>query len=836
MEETNAETMTIAQKYVSMFRIDGVPILPPLITQEKRRQMQKLKEKAVKVEQRLEECRRRRGRYNLEYSTVGEELKLDQTGGSNNHDISSSSSSSVSEHIKQDNQHEEVEKSYLLLSDLLVQNEVGSSSIIPNQNNCKMNRQASGEARNNDLEIIELRSSETNLMQRMQKLKKSETLIIEHGSNTLLTPLSEDEIQLFQQQQQQINLDHPKQKPLEGKVYLYEVDEDENPNFQIHQRPKPCMDKSLMKIPSICIDPPTPITATCTFSDSINQQCSIDIINVNNDKKASKETNKSLMEEYGSDESFNYTGSTTNLERDLKTHRKVTNITSKIIKFENFSTTEQKEDTAKCSNIRPPQRSATSPSLNAGTSERTQIAPDSLGVTHGSQSHNGLVRSNSFTLEGPSEALIEHIRQQKLPPNNNYPTKRLNLFSISATRDTVESKAKRVQKIDLKSRSVPTRFQLKPSTTNITTPSLSHSTNNKIKRSPYEQKVTKPKMGRQLKKSACGTSSIKQMKTRTSMPSIPSDKKSTEVAREPATNNLHFNDIETEHRQKFLELLAHQKKEQQRMHQLFEEQQQHLLEQLTAKMSSANICLKNVNDNGSLDNSPSAKPILVATLSLQSPTITANSSVASNSMDSTTGICELSSLELSACSSTIPTTSQSSNRCTPRRRLFSRDFSPSASLCSNNIVDAQNVNRSNGTTPGRSGSRYKAENSDLSEEARRRAAAVTKINAHVRGYLVRRLFQTEQIQRIVQTIKDTLIFVFSLHMETMYDPVEAKAPDNVILKARLLRQLTSTMHTLHLILFQTTVKERMEIISRDRKRIKTKMLTLSMKRTPTFRT
>ncbi|XP_017465328.1 PREDICTED: uncharacterized protein LOC108358480 [Rhagoletis zephyria] len=541
MEETNAETMSAsldepinkktlskanAQKYVSMFRIDGVPILPPLITQEKRRQMQKFKEKAVKVEQRLEECRRRRGRYNLEYSTVGEELKLDQIGGSNNHDISSSSSSSVSEHIKQDNQHEEVEKSYLLLSDLLVQNEVGSSSIIPNQNNCKMNRQASGEA--------------------------------------------QDEIKLFQQQQQQINLDHPKQKPLERKVYLYEVDEDENPNFQIHQRPKPCMDKSLMKIPSICIDPPTPITATCTFSDSINQQCSIDIINVNNDKKASKETNKSLMEEYGSDESFNYTGSTTNLERDLKTHRKVTNITSKIIKFENFSTTEQKEDTAKCSNIRPPQRSATSPSLNAGTSERTQIAPDSLGVTHGSQSHNGLVRSNSFTLEGPSEALIEHIRQQKLPPNNNYPTKRLNLFSISATRDTVESKAKRVQKIDLKSRSVPTRLQLKPSTTNITTPSLSHSTNNKIKRSPYEQKVTKPKMGRQLKKSACGTSSIKQMKTRTSMPSIPSDKKSTEVAREPATNNLHFNDIETEHRQKFLELLAHQKTEQQRMHQLFE--------------------------------------------------------------------------------------------------------------------------------------------------------------------------------------------------------------------------------------------------------------------------
>lgn len=75
-------------------------------------------------------------------------------------------------------------------------------------------------------------------------------------------------------------------------------------------------------------------------------------------------------------------------------------------------------------------------------------------------------------------------------------------------------------------------------------------------------------------------------------------------------------------------------------------------------------------------------------------------------------------------------------------------------------------------------------------EAERRASAATKINAFVRGYLVRRLFQTEQVQRVVQTIKDTLIFVLNLHMETCEDPVEASAPVNIKLKARLLKQVS----------------------------------------------
>ncbi|XP_050329779.1 uncharacterized protein LOC126759155 isoform X2 [Bactrocera neohumeralis] len=828
-----------AAKFVSVFRIDGVPIIPPLMTADKRRQMQKLKEKAIKIEQRLEENRHRKQRYNLEYGTELEELKEDTDVIDNKNE--SSSNCSLSEHlIELDAQRIEAEKSYMLLSDILTQNEDESKLSAPNQNRAKITRQTAGECSEFNVQMQQSNSLEINLMHRMQKLQKSETLIYDHRSNTIISPLTEDEVQIFQQQQQQINLDHPDEKSIGQKV---ELTKDENANINCAARQK--SDKVLKKIPSICIDPPTPINSSRSFIDTLKQQNSIDAINVNKQETPKKNLNKSLQDEISSDESFNCMESPTNRERDLKTHHKVTNITSKILKFENFTVTDTKTDKPKCSNIKPPQRSATSPSLKPLLSERTQSKIKSLDVGLTTQNESHLVRSNSFTLDYPSKALIEHIRQQQVP-NDVYPTKRSNLFSMSATRDTVESKAKRVQKVDLKPRAQPMRLQLKPSITNITSPSSTHHSGAKSKRSPYEQKLIKPKIGRQLKKSVSGTTAIKQMKPTPSMPSIQTAKVTTESARERAAGNQQYNGIEDEHRQKFLELLAQQKREQQRMQQVFEEQQRYLLEQLTNKIGNVQIqhAVDHVNNkrvdssyHGSVENSPTARSDCAESMS-------ANSCVAANTLDLMSGAIQLPSLELSIGSSTLPATSQSSNHCTPRRRLFSHDLSPTASNrsvsissnCGCNSGVTNNVGRSNGTTSGASSSRRQSLITSTSVEAERRASAATKINAYVRGYLVRRLFQTEQVQRVVQTIKDTLIFVLNFHMETSEDPMEAGAPENIKFKARLLKQLVSAIRTLHLILFQTTPKERMEIISRDRKRIKTKMLKNNLKWSPRIQT
>ncbi|KAH8357990.1 hypothetical protein KR084_010884, partial [Drosophila pseudotakahashii] len=143
----------------------------------------------------------------------------------------------------------------------------------------------------------------------------------------------------------------------------------------------------------------------------------------------------------------------------------------------------------------------------------------------------------------------------------------------------------------------------------------------------------------------------------------------------------------------------------------------------------------------------------------------------------------------------------------------------------NSPVNASSTLSKKGNPPARSISppkRISNKHSNLEQEERQWAA--TRINAAVRGFLIRRLFATEQVQRVVQTIRDTLIFVLNLHLETCGSVLDAEEPTNLRLKARLLQQLCSASRTLHLIFFQTNTKERMEIIARDRKRIKTKIL------------
>lgn len=80
-------------------------------------------------------------------------------------------------------------------------------------------------------------------------------------------------------------------------------------------------------------------------------------------------------------------------------------------------------------------------------------------------------------------------------------------------------------------------------------------------------------------------------------------------------------------------------------------------------------------------------------------------------------------------------------------------------------------------------------NSGENFEQDTREWAATRINAAARGFLVRRLFGTEQVQRIVQTIRDTLIFVLNLHLETCGNGQDAKETANLRLKARLLQQV-----------------------------------------------
>lgn len=67
--------------------------------------------------------------------------------------------------------------------------------------------------------------------------------------------------------------------------------------------------------------------------------------------------------------------------------------------------------------------------------------------------------------------------------------------------------------------------------------------------------------------------------------------------------------------------------------------------------------------------------------------------------------------------------------------------------------------------------------------------AVSKINALVRGYLIRRLLNTERVQNLKQTIKDAVVCAIELHHS------EDILPADVELHRRLLQQVSNVSRT-----------------------------------------
>ncbi|XP_055709501.1 uncharacterized protein LOC129805544 [Phlebotomus papatasi] len=106
-----------------------------------------------------------------------------------------------------------------------------------------------------------------------------------------------------------------------------------------------------------------------------------------------------------------------------------------------------------------------------------------------------------------------------------------------------------------------------------------------------------------------------------------------------------------------------------------------------------------------------------------------------------------------------------------------------------------------------------------------RAASV--INAHVRGYLVRRLMRTEAVHQIIQTFHDTRVFLIELHRDSQNKNTNST---DMELKRRLLQQLASSLGSLHEVFFQLPMKERMEIIAKDRENLFLRLQRASQRR------
>lgn len=96
--------------------------------------------------------------------------------------------------------------------------------------------------------------------------------------------------------------------------------------------------------------------------------------------------------------------------------------------------------------------------------------------------------------------------------------------------------------------------------------------------------------------------------------------------------------------------------------------------------------------------------------------------------------------------------------------------------------------------------------------------AWVKLSAIAKGFLTRKLFSTEKVQMLKKTIRETLACAIQLHLEMKGPP----SRQDLELHGRLLAQLESACQAVHQIFFRLGIPERMAIIALDRAAAKAK--------------
>ncbi|XP_037671012.1 centriolar coiled-coil protein of 110 kDa isoform X2 [Choloepus didactylus] len=102
-------------------------------------------------------------------------------------------------------------------------------------------------------------------------------------------------------------------------------------------------------------------------------------------------------------------------------------------------------------------------------------------------------------------------------------------------------------------------------------------------------------------------------------------------------------------------------------------------------------------------------------------------------------------------------------------------------------------------------------------------AKFSKITAVAKGFLIRRLMQTEKLKQLRQTVKDTMEFIRNFHSEAPLKRGFVSAQD-ASLQERVLAQLRAALYGIHDIFFVMDAAERMSILHHDREVRKEKML------------
>ncbi|XP_077979815.1 uncharacterized protein LOC144435129 isoform X2 [Glandiceps talaboti] len=98
-----------------------------------------------------------------------------------------------------------------------------------------------------------------------------------------------------------------------------------------------------------------------------------------------------------------------------------------------------------------------------------------------------------------------------------------------------------------------------------------------------------------------------------------------------------------------------------------------------------------------------------------------------------------------------------------------------------------------------------------------------RVSAAVKGYLTRRLMRTDKVQAIVKTVRDTYSFVYEFQEETPVKRGNLSLQDTKLAE-RVIAQLRAALLDMHDIFFVIPVQERMAIICHDRSLVEERRL------------
>lgn len=407
-----------------------------------------------------------------------------------------------------------------------------------------------------------------------------------------------------------------------------------------------------------------------------------------------------------------------------------------------------------------------------------------------------LIRSNSYTLDGPSPLLMKHMANQSL-----------NIRSSTSMGEIETGCGKaHVKKLDFGGGEAGNKKSSKAGAKPkwVSTKKVSPKPLSPVKKykSPYDSSA-KPQAAVSKKK-------IKQLENSRDSPLGKQNKPAESTPLSDCQQRI--KDMQAEHERRVKELLKRQEEEQLKLQESFRQQQEELMKMLPMPL------LDQIHTSTPLLTSPDESTVDEQLAKPSFRTLNISSKDFVNNNDSQSSIGHVSSRHTIVSSDTSRTSLELENSDELYRTCEYNNAAVSHRDSNGNgqFDDVRSYLESIGQSLQDDDLKQLSKLDTIEQPFNKRHQAASLINAYARGYLTRRLFQTDHVQKMVQVIRDTLLFILDLHHERHTSRQQVRSPADIQLKRTLLQQLTSACYQLHEVFFETSVQQRMAIIRRDR--------------------